>query len=112
MKSTKGKTVFLRKLFQAKKNDRQREIEEFHMVVNQLQHQHALNSSETLSADLSSAKAALDAKLGEYAHYASKQKFVSDSQATERCSKFIFQPPQLLHKSPIPVDLAEALESN
>ena len=97
---TNGKTIFLRELFQSKKNDRQRKIEELHLVVKRLQHHQALNSSETLPADLSSAKAALDAKLEESLHYASKQKFASDIQATERCSEFFFRPPQLLYKSP------------
>ena len=98
-------------LFPAKKNDRQHKIDELHLVVNRLQHQQASNSSEIFSANLSSAKAALDAKLGESAHYASKQKFASDIQATERCSKLLFRPSQVLYKSPIPVASAEAIES-
>ena len=35
-------SIFLRELFQAKKNDRQREIEELHLAVKRLQHQKAL----------------------------------------------------------------------
>ena len=97
--STKGKTIFLRELFQAKKNGRQRKIEELHLMVNWLQHEQVLHSSEILSADLSSAKAALDAKVGKSAHFASNQKFASDIEATERCSKSFFRPPQVLHKS-------------
>ena len=57
-------SIFLRELFLAKKSDRQRDIKELHLMVNRLQYQQALNSSDTLSADLSSTKAALDAKLG------------------------------------------------
>ena len=112
LEKTKRKdSIFLRELFQDEKNDRQREIEELHLVVNRLQYQQAFNSLETLSADLSSAKAALGAKLGESAHYANKPKFAFDIQATERCSKFFFRPPQLLYKSPIAVYSAELLES-
>ncbi|CAI5714449.1 unnamed protein product [Peronospora destructor] len=104
-------SIFLRELLHAKKNARQRDIEGLHLSINQLQRQEALDPSVDLSATLSSAKAALQTKLGESAHFASKQKFASDIQATERCSKFFFRPPQVLHKSPIPVDSAEALES-
>ena len=59
--NTNEETIFfLRELFRAKKNICQCEIEILHLVVNQLQHQQALNSSETLLADLSLAKAALE----------------------------------------------------
>ncbi|CAI5708354.1 unnamed protein product [Peronospora farinosa] len=101
---------FLRELFHFKKNSRKRKIEGLHVEINKLKRQQALYTTVDISATLSLAKAELHTKLDESAHYASKQKFASDIQATERCSKFFFRPPQVLYKSPIPVESAEDLE--
>ncbi|RQM18515.1 hypothetical protein DD237_008404 [Peronospora effusa] len=103
-------SIFLRLLFHFKKNSRQRDIEGLHLEINKLKRQQALYTTVDISATLSLAKAELHKKLDEVAHYASKQKFASDIQATERCSKFFFRPYQVLHKSPIPVESAEDLE--
>ena len=103
-------SIFLRQLFHAKKNERRRVLENLHLSVNQLQHRQALDTSMDLSTELNTAKAALKEKIGEFSYYASKQKFASDIQASERCSKFFFRPPQVLHKSLIPVESADALE--
>ena len=99
--NTNGKTIFYVNYFKSKRMTVSAKSRNFIWWLNDYSTDRLL---ETLSADLSSAKAALDAKLGESAHYASKQKFSSDIQATERCSKFFFRPHQVLYKSPIPVD--------
>ncbi|KAI9916737.1 hypothetical protein PsorP6_016962 [Peronosclerospora sorghi] len=55
-------------------------------------------------------RADLKTKFDKQAQYSSKQQFVSDLEASERCSKFFFRPPQVLHKTPILVDSSEELE--
>ena len=109
--NTSGKTLFSTRIFQAKKNERKREIEDLHIKINQLQHCQALDPSVDLSPELYRVKATLNKKLRESAHFASKHKFASDLQASERCSKFFFWSPQILHMTPIPLDSVEDLES-
>lgn len=103
-------SIFLRELFAAKKNERQRVIENLHLRVNEVRHIQALNPGEDFSQALNDARAQLQEKLEEQAHYSSKQKFASDFEDSEKCSKYFFRPPQVLHRTPIPVETAEDLE--
>ncbi|KAF4032795.1 Reverse transcriptase (RNA-dependent DNA polymerase) [Phytophthora infestans] len=85
------------------------EDDSHHIVLGDLNT--VLSKPADYSERIAAAKAALNENLEEQAYYASKQKFASDLDSSERCSKPFFRPPQVLHKTPIPVDSAEELES-
>ncbi|KAI9913881.1 hypothetical protein PsorP6_006467 [Peronosclerospora sorghi] len=70
----------------------------------------ALTSDVDYEGELAQTRADLKTKLDEQAHYSSRQQFASDLGASEHCSKFFFRPPQVHHKTPIPVDSVEELE--
>ncbi|KAF1327265.1 Pollike protein, partial [Globisporangium splendens] len=103
--------IYLRQLFNDKKNKRQVEKEDLHVRINQLQHLEHLSPSEEVSATLSSLQQKLRAQIEEEDHHKSKQKFASDLYQSEKCTKYFFRPPMLLHKTTIPVQSAEDLHS-
>ena len=87
-------SIFLRGLFLVKKNALLRAIEDLHLTVNRLHHRQALDPTVDLSSAIASAQATLSVKLLESVQVASRRKFASDIQATERCSRFFFDPPK------------------
>ncbi|KAI9918889.1 hypothetical protein PsorP6_011256 [Peronosclerospora sorghi] len=89
------------------KNAHQRCIETLHLHINLLQYLQAITTAAYYGDYLAQTRADLNTK---QAHYSSRQQFASDLGASERCSKFFFRPPQVLHQKPVPVDSAEELE--
>ena len=87
-------SIFLRGLLLVKKNARLRAIKDLHLTVNRLHHRQALDPSVDLSSAIASEKATLSVKLEESVQLASRRKFASDIQATERCSRFFFDHPK------------------
>ncbi|RLN21306.1 hypothetical protein BBJ28_00025698, partial [Nothophytophthora sp. Chile5] len=104
-------SIFLRELFQSKKNIRQNEIEELHLSINRLRHLQHTEPSADQERTLQEKQETLKIKLKEKEYYASQKKFISDLRSSERCSQFFFRPPQVLHNTPIPVNSKEELDS-
>ncbi|GAB9476026.1 Pollike protein [Globisporangium polare] len=101
--------IYLRQLFHDKKNKRQKIKEDLHLRINQLQHLQHLDPSEDIPRTLASLKQTLQAHTEEEDHHKSRQKFASDLYQTEKCTKYFFRPPTLLHKTTIPVQSADDL---
>ncbi|KAI9922286.1 hypothetical protein PsorP6_000568 [Peronosclerospora sorghi] len=93
---------------QSLKNARQRCIETLQLGINRLHHLQALTTDADYGNDLAQTRADLKTKLAEQAHYSSRKHFALDLGASERCSNFFFRPPQVLHRTLIPVDCGRA----
>uniref|UniRef100_K3WWU7 Endonuclease/exonuclease/phosphatase domain-containing protein n=1 Tax=Globisporangium ultimum (strain ATCC 200006 / CBS 805.95 / DAOM BR144) TaxID=431595 RepID=K3WWU7_GLOUD len=78
--------IYLRQLFNEKKNKRQVEKEDLHMRINQLQHLQHLSPSQEVSTTLSSLQQKLRVHIEEEDHHKSKQKFASDLYQSEKCT--------------------------
>lgn len=100
--------IFLRKLFETKRNTRTRAMQELNESINRLQHLKPPQDSEA-HKELEDKKTQLQAKLEEDKHYASKNKFQADLLAAEKCTAKFLRPPTVLHNTTIPVDSQEQL---
>ncbi len=103
-------SIFLRQLLVTKTNQRHCRLEALHLRINRLRTSLKLHPTTVIASELCTAQEDLRALQEQQAFFASRKKFASDLEQSERTSKYHLRPPQLLHRVKIPIDSAEDLQ--